>query len=116
EQRVVSRGNPLDPWEGTGRCRRMSCERTVTDWQSVGAFPTLAMSGIGGMYRPGDRGVYTASKHSRHPGPRAEQVTPERHGEGYFYDVRKYWLVRAIGSDGTLTVLTPPGKERALPA
>ena len=64
------------------------------------------------MYKPGDRVVYTASKHSRHPGPRAEQVTPERHGEGYFYDVRKYWLVRSVDADGRLTVVTRRGKER----
>ena len=64
------------------------------------------------MYRPGDRVVYTASKHSRHPALGPKQVTPERHGEGYFYDVRKYWLVRAVGSDGTLTVVTRRGKER----
>jgi hypothetical protein len=68
------------------------------------------------MYRPGDRVVYTASKHSRRPGPRAEQLTPERNGEGYFYDVRKYWLVRAVGSDGTLTVVTRRGKERQISA
>ena len=68
------------------------------------------------MYRPGDRVVYTASKHSRHPGPRAEQVTPERHGEGYFYDVRKYWLVRDVQSDGTLIIITRRGKERQVSA
>jgi len=68
------------------------------------------------MYRPGDRVVYTASKHSRHPGPRAEQVTPERNGEGYFYDVRKYWLVRDVQNDGTLTVITRRGKERQVSA
>jgi hypothetical protein len=68
------------------------------------------------MYRPGDRVVYTASKHSRHPGPRAERVTPEPNGEGYFYDVRKYWLVRDVRPDGTLTVITRRGKERIIPA
>ena len=68
------------------------------------------------MYRPGDRVVYTASKHSRHPGPRAERVTPERNGEGYFYDVRKYWVVRAIEADGRLTVVTRRGKERHIAA
>jgi hypothetical protein len=68
------------------------------------------------MYRPGDRVVYTASKHSRHPGPRAEQVTPERNGEGYFYDVRKYWLVRAVQPDGMLVVVTRRGKERLVAA
>ncbi|MCI0359056.1 MAG: hypothetical protein L0211_11310 [Planctomycetaceae bacterium] len=68
------------------------------------------------MYRPGDRVVYTASKHSRHPGPRAEQLTPEPNGEGYFYDVRKYWLVRAVQPDGMLVVVTRRGKERQVSA
>lgn len=68
------------------------------------------------MYRPGDRVVYTASKHSRRPGPRAVEVTPERHGEGYFYHVKKFWLVRDVQPDGTLTVVTRRGKQRVVPA
>ena len=68
------------------------------------------------MYEPGDRVVYVASKHSRHPGPRAEGVTPEPHGEGYFYDVKKYWLVLAVKPDGQLTVVTRRGKQREVPA
>jgi hypothetical protein len=68
------------------------------------------------MYQPGDRVVYVASKHSRHPGPRAEAVTPEPNGEGYSYDVKKYWLVLAVKSDGQLTVVTRRGKQRVVPA
>jgi hypothetical protein len=68
------------------------------------------------MYRPGDRVVYLTSKHSAHPGPRAEGVKPEPHGEGYSYDVKKYWVVVGVGADGTLTVVTRRGKERRLPA
>jgi hypothetical protein len=68
------------------------------------------------MYRPGDRVVYIANKHSAHPGPRAEAVQPETHGEGYSYDVKKYWLVRQVQPDGTLTVVTRRGKERAVAA
>lgn len=68
------------------------------------------------MYRPGDRVVYTASKHSAHPGPRAEAVQPEQHGEGYWYDVKKYWLVVQVQADGVLTVITRRGKERAVAA
>jgi hypothetical protein len=67
------------------------------------------------MYRPGDRVVYTASKHSRHPSPRAEALTPEPHGEGYFYDVKKFWRVLEV-SDGTLRVVTRRGKQREVPA
>jgi len=66
------------------------------------------------MYRPGDRVVYVASKHSAHPGPRAEAVQPETNGEGYSYDVKKYWLVVSITSDGMVTVTTRRGKQRSV--
>jgi hypothetical protein len=68
------------------------------------------------MYRTGDRVVYIAAKHSAHPGPRAESVDPEPHGEGYSYNVKKYWLVVAVQPDGILTVITRRGKERLVPA
>jgi len=68
------------------------------------------------MYQPGDRVVYVANKHSRHPGPRAEAVNPEPNGEGYFYDVKKYWLVLEVTPEGILTVVTRRGKQRAVPA
>jgi len=68
------------------------------------------------MYQPGDRVVYTANKHSRRPCPRAQAVTPEPHGEGYFYDVKKYWLVLSVKPDGHLTVVTRRGKQRIVPA
>ena len=68
------------------------------------------------MYRPGDRVVYTATKHSTHPGPRAEAVHPEQHGEGYWYDVKKYWLVVKVQPDGLVVVVTRRGKERSIPA
>ena len=68
------------------------------------------------MYKPGDRVVYTATKHSAHPGPRAEDVQPEQNGEGYWYDVKKYWVVGRVHADGQLTVITRRGKERAVSA
>jgi hypothetical protein len=64
------------------------------------------------MYKPGDRVVFTAAKHSAHPGPRAELVQPEPNGEGYSYNVKKYWLVVGTRPDGRLTVVTRRGKER----
>lgn len=67
------------------------------------------------MYQPGDRVVYTATKHSSHPGPRAEAVAPERHGEGYSYNVKKYWRVLDVRADGTLVVVTRRGKQRSIP-
>jgi hypothetical protein len=64
------------------------------------------------MYRYGDRVVFVATKHSAHPGPRAEKVQPEPHGEGYSYDVKKYWLVLEVRKDGTIEALTRRGKRR----
>jgi hypothetical protein len=68
------------------------------------------------MYKPGDRVVYTTTKYSSHPGPRAEDVHPEQHGEGYWYDVKKYWVVSDVHADGRLTVVTRRGKQRAVDA
>jgi hypothetical protein len=68
------------------------------------------------MYKPGDRVVYTATKHSAHPGPRAEAVEPEPHGEGYSYHVKKYWVVLEVQTGGALKVVTRRGKHRLLPA
>jgi hypothetical protein len=68
------------------------------------------------MYRAGDRVIYTATKHSAHPGPRAEAVAPEPNGEGYSYAVKKYWLVVQVQPDGTLTVVTRRGKQRHVTA
>ena len=64
------------------------------------------------MYRLGDRVVFIANKHSAHPGPRAEKVQPERHGEGYTYDVKKFWVVTEVRSDGTIAAVTRRGKRR----
>src|SRR5262245_39150032 len=68
------------------------------------------------MYRTGDRVIYTATKHSVHPGPRAESVAPEPNGEGYSYAVKKYWLVVQVQPDGNLTVVTRRGKQRHVTA
>jgi len=68
------------------------------------------------MYRTGDRVIYTATKHSAHPGRRAVAVQPEPNGEGYSYDVKKYWVIANVQSDGLLLVLTRRGKERVIPA
>jgi len=44
-------------------------------------------------YNIGDRVVYAKRKFSNHPTPRAEHVSPAMRGEGYEYDVDKYWTV-----------------------
>ncbi|MEX2025984.1 MAG: hypothetical protein WEH44_01765 [Pirellulaceae bacterium] len=64
------------------------------------------------MYHAGDRIIYVAEKHSGHPGPRAEAIQPETHGEGYWYQVKKFWTVLEVLPEGQLKVLTRRGKQR----
>jgi len=68
------------------------------------------------MYKPGDRVVYLATKHSSHPTPRAEDLEPEPNGEGYSYAVRKYWVVSEVLPDGRLSITTRRGKQRVVQA
>ena len=62
-------------------------------------------------FSPGDHVVYLKQKFTRCPGPRAEQVHPAAHGEGYSYIVRKPWTVVAVIDDQTLEVVTNSGKH-----
>ena len=64
------------------------------------------------MYKSGDPVIYLAAKYSSHPGPRAEDLSPERGGEGYSYTVKKFWTVLASREDGRLALLTRRGKTR----
>jgi len=65
-------------------------------------------------FHPGDWVVYCKTKHSTHPGPRAENVTPAAFGEQYSYTVDKYWVVDELLSDGRLRLLTRRGKEHVV--
>lgn len=65
-------------------------------------------------FEPGDWVIYRKTKHSEHPGPRAENVSPARHGEGYSYTIDKYWIVREARADGTLLLRTRRGKEHVV--
>lgn len=64
--------------------------------------------------KPGDWVVYTKPKYSSAPGPRAKEVAPNRHGEGYTYIVEKYWVVDDVLPDGRLKLKTRRGKENVL--
>lgn len=63
---------------------------------------------------PGDRVVCRIEKRGTNPGPWAEQIRPETHGEGYRYQVRKFWIVESVESDGSVIVRTRRGKTRCL--
>ncbi|MFV0445228.1 MAG: hypothetical protein ACK5Q5_16750 [Planctomycetaceae bacterium] len=58
--------------------------------------------------------MYRKTKHSEHPGPRASNVSPARHGDGYSYTVDKYWVVREVLSDGSIRLRTRRGKEHTV--
>lgn len=65
---------------------------------------------------PGDFVVYRKTKHSTHPGRRAANIQPSRHGETYSYTVDKYWTVQEVHPDGTLRLVTRRGKQITLSA
>lgn len=62
-------------------------------------------------FKPGDFVVYKKTKHSRQPGPRAENIRPERRGDDYTYQVDKYWVVSDVQPDGSVVLKTRQGKE-----
>ena len=64
-------------------------------------------------FRTGDRVVVRVFKRSTHPGPRALHVRPEQSGEGYQYEVDKFWTVSEVRGD-KLVLLTRRGKVRAV--
>lgn len=62
-------------------------------------------------FRRGDQVIYRISKQSIHPGPRARDVSPSRHGDLYSYTVEKFWLVAEVEEErGTLRLVTRKGK------
>lgn len=68
----------------------------------------------GSKFKPGDPLIYRTRKRSAHPGPRAEAVEPEPNGEGYVYEVDKFWIVSDVTDDGQLTARTRRGKLHRL--
>lgn len=65
------------------------------------------------MIRPGDVVVYTKTKHTTSPGPRAHDIEPESRGEYYTYAVDKYWIVESVEPDG-ITCRTRRGKSHRI--
>jgi hypothetical protein len=66
-------------------------------------------------FRPGDPVVYTKSKVTLRPGPRARVIRPAEHGDTYHYVVDKFWIVDAVRQDGFLVLLTRRGKRHVVP-
>lgn len=67
-----------------------------------------------GKLEPGDWLIYRKTKHSRSPGPRAQNVIPSPHGEDYGYYVDKFWILTEVTEDGRLRLRTRRGKEYVL--
>ncbi len=65
------------------------------------------------MFRPGDVVVYTKTKHTTSPGPRAHDIEPESRGEYYTYAVDKYWIVEQVDSE-SITCRTRRGKSHQI--
>ena len=71
--------------------------------------------GVVPLYRVGDRVIYRATSRSTHPGPRALHVRPEISGEGYQYEVDKFWAVQEVRTN-VLVLVTRRGKLRVVDA
>ncbi len=54
------------------------------------------------------------TKHSAHPGRRAQAISAEVNGEGYSYEADNFWIVAEASADGQLVLRTRRGKTRQL--
>jgi len=63
----------------------------------------------------GDWVIYRKQKRSESPGPRAESLYPDPHGEKYSYIVEKYWVVEEVRPNGELQLVTRRGKRHVVP-
>lgn len=62
------------------------------------------------QFQRGDPVIFTKTKYSLRPGPRAENISPASRGESYSYLVKKFWTV-IDNTDGRLLVQTRRGKK-----
>jgi len=72
-------------------------------------------------YKPGDLVIYTVTKQSPHPGPRARGIQPSEGGEDYAYVVDKFWMVlevlgKSVPRTRTAHRKVPPTRLRTQPA
>ncbi len=62
-------------------------------------------------FQVGDWVIYRKTKFSSQPCPRARNVAASESGEGYAYNIDKYWIVIAVLPDGAVRVLTRRRKQ-----
>ena len=65
-------------------------------------------------FKPGDEVVYRKSKHTTHPGRRAQGIRATLKGDCYTYFVDKFWVVRRVLASGELLVETRRGKTHVI--
>lgn len=65
-------------------------------------------------FQSGDLVIYTMTKQSPHPGPRARSIHPSESGEDYSYVVDKFWMVAALINGQQLQLVTRKGKTRTV--
>jgi predicted SPOUT superfamily RNA methylase MTH1 len=86
----------------------MGCKR-------LGAIEARAMMRSSHSFQVGERVIFRMIKRSVHPGPRAVHVRPEPAGEGYQYEVNKFWTVSEV-RDNQVVLVTRRGKTRVVDA
>ena len=62
-------------------------------------------------FQAGDWVIYRKTKFSSLPGPRARNVAASESGDGYAYNVDKYWVVTSVLPDGAVRVMTRRRKQ-----
>ena len=67
-------------------------------------------------FQPGDWVVFRKTKFGERPTDRAVEVTPCPNGDGYTYQVDKYWVVESMRPDGRVVVRTRRGKQHVIDA
>ena len=67
-------------------------------------------------YNTGDWVVFRKTKFSERPTDRAVEVTPCPNGDGYTYQVDKFWVVESVRPDGRVVVRTRRGKRHEIDA
>jgi len=67
-------------------------------------------------YKPGEWVVFTTTKFSVIPGPRANHIHPVQAGDGYSYTVDKFWIVIEVTDDGQIVLQTRRGKRHTIRA
>lgn len=65
-------------------------------------------------FQVGDWVIYRKSKQSPVPGPRAQQITPNSHGDAYSYVVDKFWVVAEVLEGQLVRLRTRRGKKHVI--